>query len=300
MRCLGRHRRRLGLVVLCLWVLAAPVAEASVPYRGPGHEGTVPLGDGGIGLLLPAEAGDNRTFVGLSGFPTDTCRIVLDENGTYAGTHLDWTGEGGEARVWADAGVVDAPYRVVAHWIRDLKDACTAEVTPEGTIWHDPRGRPFRELHTNASRMFLAGEVGQTLRVAVTVTNNGTLASDVTAALPLRQEGWSVAGGSAALDVQVAPLEAREFHFDVAIPRSQKPVTNVVFVELSDRHGWEEKVTVFLDLRPARAVQPDEPSETDESSAELPEWRPVAKESPAPHFVPFLLVALVAYAARRR
>ncbi len=286
------------MVLLGAVLVAIPSGEAGFPYQGPGHAGSVPLGDGGASLALPDPATDNRTVVRLDGIPDDACRLVLDENGTYARSHVAWAPGQAVAGIWADVGVVDAPFRVVAHWLTDLNGACTAEVTPDGTLWHDPRGRPFVELLVNETRSFWSGPVGTVFPLAVEVTNNGTLTTEVTAGLPIAQKGWEIRRASPVLNVSVPPLETVVFSFDVFVPRTEQPRMNALALELR-APDWAARPVFFLDLKPPLPLLVEETAPEDGGRG-LEPWEPTPREAPAPSIFGILTLFLVTYALRRR
>jgi len=293
-----------ALLAIPLLLLVVPGA-AGLAYAGPGQTGTVRLGDDGalasLGLDLPAPLADNLSEVRLDGLPADACRLVLDQNGTYAATHALWTPGLATARVYAAAGTTNAAFRVHALWHTDLNGHCTAEETEDGILWHDPRGRAYVEMVVLDRRPVVDGARNSTIDVTLRIHNNGTVPDNVTGRLARLPDGWSGASSGATTAVPVAPLATVGFPFRLHIPDGPQSRLAIVRVAFSAT-DWNAEVPVFVqfdEATPAPAASKGAKAPGTPDAAPPPAWTPSA-EAPAPPFLlGVLALGLIARRARR-
>lgn len=254
----GRTAPFLVLLLVLLLMVLPPflLGVEARPFTGAGQTGSVPVGEGGETVPFLADLADDRIFVAIGPVPGDTCRLVLDTNGTYGETGLHWA-EGDEtAYVWADHGARDAPYRLHAVWSRDLNDNCTVERTEETTHWHDPRGRPFVELRILEHRPLFPGPAGTTIRVDLTIQNNGTLSDNVSAEIGNHPKEFRVTAATPILTVPVDPLEQVVFSFDVEVPWETRAGVYPLVVDFESESGWSGGITAFPDVGPPEGEDP--------------------------------------------
>lgn len=287
--------------LLALLLLAGLMpGAAAAPYEGPGQKGVVPVGEGGRTIPHLEGIADDHLFAALQGIPGDACRIVLDQNGTYAGTGVTWELGSDTAYVWAEAGDREAPYRLHALWTTDLNGNCTVERTETQTYWHDPRGRPYVELRLLDDKQYLPGPAGSNITVRFTVHNNGTIADNVTAQMAVVKDTFRVTSDGPVVDVPVQPLQEVSFAFIVEVPRDTRPVPHTVQVNLVGDSGWRQAATAILKIGRAEGPDPVATEKVDPSSAKpLPPPTVDAGEAPMPLAMTLLAVAL-ALAMRRR
>lgn len=289
----------LPILVLCLLVSVAPSAAAAA-YEGPGQKGVVPVGEGGA--LVPILGGfvDDRVFAVLSGLPADTCRLVLDANGTYGDARLTWSRGDSAAYVWAEAGQRDVSYRLHAVWHDDLNGNCTAEETAEGTIWHDPRGRPFVDLALMEERLILEVRAGgEPVDARLDVHNNGTIPDNVTAGIKVVHPDFKVTSIGKVRQVAVGPLETVPFVFRVSVPEDGEVRVHPVQVGFTSESGWSQAFTFHLSVLPSNATGDGDLLQDPAESAPLPPPSVTPEEAPLPVVV-VLFACTLALLARRR
>lgn len=238
-----------GLVVLLMVAGGVLVAQAE-EYEGPGHRGMVPIGDGGVVASHAPDLGEGLMLVPLEGIPEKACRVVLDENESYARTLLVWSPGNETAYVAAEAGERDAPFRVVSHWERDMNDDCTVEVTPDGKVWHEPRGRPFIEMMWQERHVHYNPEPGTWFPVEAVLENNGTLEETVNVSVQYLQEEWQVRNSTGSVDRTVAPEGTLRFGFELYLPENERTGTKLIlFDAVGTESGWSGRATIALHVK---------------------------------------------------
>ncbi len=237
-----------AVVLLVFGLLLAPMAQA-VDYEGPGQEGRVPVGAGPLLAENAPMAGEGVTHLPLVGVPAEVCRIVLDENGTYAGAQGIWSPGDETAYVAAEPGALEAPFKVAAHWERDLNDNCTVEVTPDQTFWHDPRGRPFIEPRFVDRYIQYDVDAGSWVKVEAEIHNNGTLPETINADLEHLRDRWELRNASSVVGVKVEPLQTVRFSFEVHIPADESGGTKLLLVNArGEKSDWSDRATFVLEV----------------------------------------------------
>jgi hypothetical protein len=289
---------RVALVaLLSVTVLAAPAATAE-PYKGPGHQGIVPIGVGGLLAETLPLVGEGVVHIPLEGIPADVCKIELDDGPGYTQSTLVWTPGNETAYVAAEPGERDAAFKVKAHWELDLKGACTVEVTPGGTIWHDPRGRPFIELAFQERTISHDVEPGQWYTMDVYIHNNGTLEDTVNITFQHLRNEWEIRNPTGVVDRRVGPLETIRVGFDLRMPENQQSGTNLVLFDAeATKSGWQDRATLLLRVEGTDAALDTAPKGEDEGRIEthrtgrLPtETHSRTGQVPAPGVVPLLIL----------
>lgn len=253
---------RIGSILALLVVLALVSGVQAAEYEGPGHEGMVPLGAGGLVAELAPAVGEGLTHVPLQGIGEDVCRIVLDENGTYEPAVLVWQPGNTTAHVAAEPGTQNVPFRVVSHWEHDLNGACTAEVTTNGTVWHDPRGRPFIEMRVVERHVKFDVEAGSWTPVEAQVFNNGTLPETLNVSLGHMRDDWKIRNSTGVVGVRVDPLETATIGFDLYVPENEPTGTRLLLVDMEGgKSGWTDRATLVLRIKNDERVEQDDTEE---------------------------------------
>jgi hypothetical protein len=284
------------LSLLLATLLAVPPAALAAPYEGPGQSGIIPLGDGGHLATLHPDAGLGITHVALDGLPADTCALDVGPPADGPAVAAHWSIGNRTAYVFAEPGARDAQFLIAAHWVWDVKGDCTVEHTPEGVIYHDPRGRPFIDLKFPERRLTFTPTTGEWSRIEVPIVNNGTLPEHADITLGLRRAHWEIANATPAANVPIAPGATYVFGFDLLVPLEQPARISLLLVDLAGREsGTADRATLVLDLqegeKPPVVARPPPPA--------LPPWEE-PEEAPGSGVIALLVLVLGCLAVRRR
>ncbi len=289
--------------LLVLALLAAPAATA-VDYQGPGQEGRVPVGIGDVLAQQAPLVGADVTQIPLEGVPDAVCRVVLDENGTYGATQVVWSPGDETAYVAAEPGALEAPFQIHAHWERDINDNCTVEVTPDRTIWHDPRGRAFTEPRFVERFLHYDVQAGSWFKVEAQIHNNGTRTETINADLEHLRETWELQNASSLVGVEVEPLQTVRLTFEIHIPADEAGGKKLLLLNAQgQKSGWVDRATFVIEVEEdveARHGAGDEDGEEEEEGIDSkgsakPPSQPGSRTGQIPVVGPAALLVTVAF-----
>lgn len=286
------------LLVACMVTLLLPTVTATVAYSGPGTAGKVPIGDGGVSARNNTTSGEDVTHIVVTGIPHDVCRLGLAPD---LGSHLVWSENDTTARVWADAGRSNVPFRFQSHWRLDLNGACTVEVTEDGVVYHDPAGRPFVALAATTGAKRHEVVANSLERFNITVYNNGTLDDILNPVIKKAPTDWDVRWRH---DVRRTPIEAGGtvvFPLEMQVPHQARGFASVTieFTAIESRETLRS--IVMLDVLPPPAP-PEQEVEEEAPAGPVgpPPGEYIWETVPAPGAIVVVLLALTAARVARR
>lgn len=341
----GRTLLLLGLL-LAGGLAALPGAHAIEGYDGPGMTGFVPRGDDGADARNLSR-GENLTTITITRIPEGVCRLDIEEG---LGTHLVWpapvpprdvetepythdtanaTGHANNttdqlredattdttydprvAKLYAELGTEDTPWRITAHWFRDLKGNCAVETDEDGTTWHDPWGRPFSEIKARTHETVYKIPQGGNATVKATIGNLGTIPTRIGLDTDTLDAGWRVDFHEPVDNITLGPNETREIAMEVHVPpgerRAMRPFAvwwTVHETGEHDRFGVPVEVVAAARPPPRDWVTNGSALEEvarDQAAAAPDPTADDVEESPVPPLFSTLVVAALAVAAARR